>query len=171
IGLAADIVAAGASCGNGPMANLLLLAVAYFIWAQIACKTAGMSLSICTFRSQIRHGAATSTELRILRPRPAAECDGGPHLQSRRVGKAKRAHQLSDGGHGASAPLVCPPYPSASPRRQDGAFDFDRLGAVTAYFEQAAALMLFRSADGAAAEEIADLHGATAGGVVYQLLD
>src|SRR6185437_4806250 len=128
----------------------------------------------------------------------------GPHLQSRRVGKAKRAHQLSDGGHGASAPLVCPPYPSASPRRQDGAldfaeadavavalapaahdqriavlekgsldaaFEFDRLGAVPAYFEQAAALMLFRSADGAAAEEIADLHGATAGGVVYQLLD
>src|SRR6185312_5719807 len=113
-----------------------------------------------------------------------------------------RAHQLSDGGHGASAPL--PPYPSASPRRQDGAldfaeadavavalapaahdqriavlekgsldaaFEFDRLGAVPAYFEQAAALMLFRSADGAAAEEIADIHGAATGGVVHQLLD
>src|SRR5215218_4016540 len=39
---------------------------------------------------------------------------------------------------------------------------FDRLGAVPADFEQAAALILFRPRDRAAPQEIADIHGAAA---------
>src|SRR5262245_12906407 len=47
---------------------------------------------------------------------------------------------------------------------------FDRLGAVPAYLEQAAALILFRTRDRAGPQEIADVHGAAAGGVVHELL-
>src|ERR1700753_2510422 len=46
----------------------------------------------------------------------------------------------------------------------------DRLGAIPAYFEQAAALMFLRAADGARPQEIADIHSAAGGGVVHQLL-
>src|SRR3954447_1942293 len=37
-----------------------------------------------------------------------------------------------------------------------------RLGAVPAYLQQAAALVLLRTGDGAAPQEIADIHGAAA---------
>src|SRR5215217_8540374 len=39
---------------------------------------------------------------------------------------------------------------------------FDWLGAVPADFKQAAALVFLRTGDGAAAQEIADIHGAAA---------
>src|ERR1700687_1531626 len=45
-------------------------------------------------------------------------------------------------------------------RPDDAARQLDRLGAVPAYFQKAAALVLLRAADGARPQEIADIHGA-----------
>src|ERR1700726_2414515 len=45
-------------------------------------------------------------------------------------------------------------------RPDDAACQFDRLAAVPADFHEAAALVLVRTADGAAPQEIADIHGA-----------
>src|SRR4051812_43800852 len=49
----------------------------------------------------------------------------------------------------------------------DAAGQLNRLGAVPADFQKAAALVLFRAGDGATAQEIADVHGAAGGGVVH----
>src|ERR1700761_7347151 len=46
----------------------------------------------------------------------------------------------------------------------------ERFGAVPTDLQQAAALLLLGAADGAAAQEITDIHGAAGGGVVHQLL-
>ena len=45
-------------------------------------------------------------------------------------------------------------------RALDAAVELDRLGAVPADLQQAAALVLLGAGDGAAAQEIADIHGA-----------
>src|SRR3974390_619631 len=50
------------------------------------------------------------------------------------------------------------------------AAEFNRLAAVPAYLQEAAALVLFRAGYGAGAQEIADIHGAAACRVVHQLL-
>src|SRR4051794_18938319 len=52
----------------------------------------------------------------------------------------------------------------------DAAGQFNRLGAVPADLQKTAALLLVRTADGAAAQEIADLHRAAGRGMVHQLL-
>src|SRR5437660_12344431 len=48
--------------------------------------------------------------------------------------------------------------------------ELDRLAAVPADLQQTAALVLLRAGDGAAAQEIADIHGAARGSVMHQLL-
>src|ERR1700744_3726839 len=53
----------------------------------------------------------------------------------------------------------------------DTAGKLDRMGPIPADFKQAAALVRFRAADGAAAQEVADVHGAARGGVMHQLLN
>src|SRR2546422_6376068 len=51
-------------------------------------------------------------------------------------------------------------------RALDATGKLDRLTAVPADLQQAATLLLFRTGDGAGAEEIADIHGAGRGSVV-----
>src|SRR5689334_401302 len=48
--------------------------------------------------------------------------------------------------------------------------ELERLGAVPADLQQAAALVLFGTGDGARPQEIADIHRTAAGGVVHELL-
>src|SRR6185437_2761667 len=55
-------------------------------------------------------------------------------------------------------------------RALDAAVEPDRLGAVPTDLQEATALMLLGTRDGAAPQEIADVHRAAARGMVHQLL-
>src|ERR1700761_7843211 len=55
-------------------------------------------------------------------------------------------------------------------RALDAAVELDRLGAIPADLEQAAALIFLRPGDRAASQEITDIHRAAARRVMHQLL-